>query len=427
MIVVKGKEREMKIQRYKMGVMDIYPILANRTEIENTPLLQVTLKEMVDAEKLYQAVLLAVKRYPLFQCRICAKKEIYLETNPNKITLLHTPIEERPMTFGKLTQEYPWRICYFEKDIVFEWCHGITDGRGGLAFFIEILNFYFNAASEEPPKVELNLGLESFYNKEEKGIPQKKQEKGFKANSLPYIKRGYQTDCHILKVDIKDVLRASKRSDASPATILPPLFSRALRENMDSKVKNKNVTCNIVIDARVPMQFQTMHNCIVSKVITYVDRFDTMDFSLVCTIYRALLELAAQKENIVVAATEMVDLVNMLMGIKPKILRRCILLLVAKIMKHSDSNFTFTYLGKLNLEKKVAEGIADFNIRSWTDFGECNIAALDFNGTLILNICENYKNKNIIPTFIRMCKENGMDIEEIKCMEFEQANYRWDS
>lgn len=318
----------MKIQRYEMGVMDIYPVLANQTEIENNPFLQVTLKEKVDAKKLYQAVLSAVKRYPLFQCRICMEKEIYLETNPNKITLIHTPIEKRPMTFGKLTQEYPWQVCYFETDISFEWCHGITDGRGGLAFFTEILNQYFDTASEEPPKVELKLGLESFYDKEEKGIPQKKQEKGFQANALPYIKRGYRTDCHILKADIQEVLRIAKRSDASPATILPPLFSRALRENMDAKVKNKNVTCNIVIDARVPMQFQTMHNCILSKVITYVDRFDTMDFPLVCTIYRALLELAAQKENIVTASTEMVDMIRLLAGIKPKRLRKWVLRLL---------------------------------------------------------------------------------------------------
>jgi hypothetical protein len=192
---------------------------------------------------------------------------------------------------------------------------------------------------------------------------------------------------------------------------------------MEQTVKNKNVTCNIVIDARVPMQFQTMHNCIVSKVITYVDRFDSMEFELVCTIYRALLELAAQRENIVVEATEKVDLIRLLMGIKPKFLRKCVLHLVAKAMKHSDSNFTFTYLGKLNLEKNVADGIVDFHFRSWTDFGECNIAAADFNGTLILNICENYQNKKIVPTFIRLCKEVGIHVEEVECIEFEQANY----
>ena len=417
----------MELQRYELGVMDIYPILANKTEIENNPFLQVKLKDKVNPEKLYQAVTCALKRHPLFQCRICIEKEIYLETNTKKITLIHTPIEERPKAFGKATQEYPWQVCYYEKDISFEWCHGITDGRGGLAFFMDILNNYFDVVCEEPPSMEFNLGLESFYNKEEKGIPQKKQAQGFQANALPYIKRGYRTDCHILKTDIKEVLYVARKSDASPATIIPPLFSKALRERMDKKVKNKNVTCNIVIDARVPMRFQTMHNCILSKVITYVDNFDSMEFSLVCTIYRAILELAAQKENITVEATENVDLINLLMGIKPRILRKGVLRLVAKVMKHSDSNFTFTYLGKLNLEKNVADGIEDFNFRSWTDFGECNIAAVDFNGTLILNICENYKDKNIIPTFIRLCKEHGIHIEEAECLEYEQANYRMDA
>ena len=54
------------------------------------------------------------------------------------------------------------------------------------------------------------------------------------------------------------------------------------------------------------------------------------------------------------------------------------------------------------------KGISDFSFRSWTDFGECNLAAVDFGGTLVLTICENFYNKDIIKDFIDICDEKGI-------------------
>ena len=91
-------------------------------------------------------------------------------------------------------------------------------------------------------------------------------------------------------------------------------------------------------------------------------------------------------------------------------------------MKHTDSNFVFTYLGKMDLSEEVMKGISDFSFRSWTDFGECNLAAIDFNGTLILNICENFYNKEIIKDFINICNEMGIHFEIDS--EYEYENIR---
>jgi hypothetical protein len=411
-------------KQYTMGVMDIYPIVANRTEIENNPFLQIVLKEKVDPDRLKKAVNDAILRFPLFGCRIVYEKGYKLESNEKEIVLIQASTEERPLEFGNNTNGYPWQLCYDEASFSLEWCHGITDGRGGYSFFVEIINQYFGVASEVILEPALELGLESFYNPEEKGLSQKKQPAGFKASAVPFFKRGYQTDCHILKASMKEVLAVAKKNDASPATILPPLFSKAIRKFISPSAKNKNVSCNVVIDCRGPMGMETMHNCIVSKNITYIDRFDTMDFPLVSTIYRTILDLAVQKENIVVEATNMVKMLKPIVSVKPRILQRGVAHIVAKVLKHADSNFTFTYLGRVNLDEKVMERIEDFNFRSWTDFGECNIAALDLNGTLIMNVCENYKNKSIIPEFIECCKREEIYVTETRCFSFEQANYR---
>ena len=408
--------------KYQMGVMDLYPIAVNKTKIENNPFFQAKLKEPVDAERLHAAVTQSLGEHPLFACTMRYQKGYYLETNEKEFSLIHATEENRPLAFGDVTNGFLWQLCYDEYTVSFEWCHAISDGRGGFAFFSSVLCHYFGVDRSIAPALE--LGLESLYDKEEKGIPEKKQEKGFAANTLPFLKRGYKTDCHILKASMREVLTAAKKSDSSPAAVLPPLVSMALRKHMNPKANNKNVSCNVVIDCRAPMRFQTMHNCIISKNITYTDRYDTMDFALVSTIYRAILDLAVQQENIVKTATETVDMIRPLVSVKPRFLQKIMAKVAAGVMKHSESNFTFTYLGKVDLPDEVMAGLADFHFRSWTDFGECNIAAIDFGGTLILNICENYLDKGIIPDLIDICSKVGIHLEKVNELTYEQANLR---
>ena len=71
--------------------------------------------------------------------------------------------------------------------------------------------------------------------------------------------------------------------------------------------------------------------------------------------------------------------------------------------------------------------ISDFTFRSWTDFGECNLAAIDFDGTLVLNICENFYNKKVIQDFIDLCNEVGIHFEVEREYEYEQANLRMET
>lgn len=417
----------MEKARYELGVMDLYPIVCNKTMIENNPYLQVELKDDAEPSRLYKAVSAALECFPLFGCTMKYDKKYYLETNEKDFELINKAPDERPLEFGDNTNGYLWQLCYYGKTITFEWCHAITDGRGGYEFFTAVLCNYFNCPVEKPQEFPLELGLESIYDEKENGIPQKNQPAGFKASDLEYINRGYKTDCHILRVPMTQVLCVSKKNDASPASVLPPLFSMALRKHIPQSAKNRNVTCNMPVDCRGIVKKPTMHNFIVSKVITYTDKYDGLEFSLVSTIYRALIDVAVQPENIVKEATDKVKLLKPITSVRPKALLKLLAKIIAGMMKHSDSNFTFTYLGKLSLPQPVMEGINDFHFRSWTDFGECNIAAIDVGGTLVLNICENYKNKSIIPDFIEICRETGIDFVETQTLEFEQANLRMKS
>ena len=409
-------------KRYQLGVMDLFPIAINKTCMENSPFFKVQFVEKVDVERLYNAVKCALKDHPLFGCTIVYDKQYYLEEHDKDFSFYNVNEENRPLIYGDATNGFLWQICYDDYHVIFEWCHAISDGRGGYEFFASILSHYFNV--ERPVELNLNLGLESLYDKKEEGIPQKKQPNGFKAKHMPYMKRGYRTDCHILKVPMKEVLSVSKKNDSSPAAVLPPLFAMAMRKNLSERIKNRNVCCNVIIDCRTPMKFKTMHNCVLSKKITYIDEYDKLDFALVSTIYRSLIDLAVQPENIVCEATKMVDTIKSLVSIKPRFLQKAVTNIVTKSMKHTDSNFVLTYLGKMDLGEEVMKGISDFSFRSWTDFGECNLAAADFSGTLVLNICENFYDKKVIKDFIDICNEVGIHFEIESEYEYEQANLR---
>lgn len=410
--------------RYEPGVMDVYPIVCIKTEIENSPFFQVSLKTEVDSARLYEAVKEALKRFPVFACTVKYDGKYYFETNDREFILINKAPPERPTEFGDNTNGFLWQICYYENTITFEWSHGVTDGKGGCEFFSAILLSYFDVPCEAPFEYTLEKGLESIYDENEKGIPQKKQPAGFKASELAWFRRGYTTDCHILRAPMSQVLSVAKKNDASPASVLPPLFSMALRRHISPDAKNRNVSCSMPVDCRGVMKKTTMQNFIVAKNITYVDKYDKLDFALVSTIYRAFLDLAVQPENIIKEATDKVKLLRILTGVRPAFLQRLVAGAVAKLMKHSESNFTFTYLGKLQLPEKVMNEIQDFYFRSWHDFGECNIAAVDVNGMLTLNICENYVNKQIIPSFIEISRDLGIDFVESQCFEFTQANLR---
>ena len=409
-------------KRYQLGVMDLFPIAINKTCMENSPFFKVQFVEKVDVERLYDAVKCALKDHPLFACTIVYDKQYFLEEHDKEFRFFNVSEENRPLTYGDDTNGFLWQICYDDYHVIFEWCHAVSDGRGGYEFFASILSYYFDV--KRPVELNLDLGLESLYDKKVKGIPQKKQPQGFKAKHMPYMKRGYKTDCHILKVPMKEVLAVSKKNDSSPAAVLPPLFSMAMRKNLSKKIKNRNICCDIIIDCRTPMKFKTMHNCVLSKKITYIDKYDKMDFSVVSTIYRSLIDLAVQPENIVNEATKMVNTIKTLVSIKPRFLQKAFANILTKIMKHTDSNFVLTYLGRIDLGEEVMKGISDFTFRSWTDFGECNLAAVDFGGTLVLNICENFYNKQIIKDFIDICNTTGIHFKIEREYEYEQANLR---
>lgn len=387
---------------YKLGVLDKYPIVTKGTAIENVPRITVEIDEAVDGRKLKQALCDALSAFPIFKTKFAFEREYKLVENSAEYVIYNVSEEKLPKYYGKSTNYYPWRLSYWENTVTFEWCHGVSDGKGGAAFFSDIINRYFGGHVDLP--LCIKPGIDSFYDPNEKGIPQKKQLSGFGRSALKIDKDLEKANLHILRTDMENIMSIAKRSDASPATVIPPLFSKALRECMPVK---KNVKASIVVDVRNTMRHFTMQNCIITKEITYFDRFDEMPMELVSTIYRSILDIAVQRENIIKESTKLVKLLGMLVNIKSRVLSDIIMKPAAKIAKNMLCDFTLTYLGKVVFTPEAGAHIKDLRARSWCDMGYSNICAYDLNGVFVMNIVENYTDKTVIPKFMEILKEYG--------------------
>ena len=412
--------------RYELGNADKYFMAVNGTVMENTPFFKAVIDETVDRDRLLTSIKAALRYHPLFNCRLSYDREYYLEDNDGEeIVIFNTDTDSRPKEFGKNTNGYLFQICYFKNTISLEWCHAVTDGRGAIRFFSTVLDAYFGLEMPEPPKeFPLKPGYESIYDKSVKPFGQIRQPSGFGAGDMKVIKNGYKCTSHVLKVPTEEVMRVAKKTDSSPAAVIVPLFCRALRKHIPEKAGNRNVSCGIVVDCRAPMKMETMHNFISNKVITYQDRFDSYDLPKLSTVYRSILDVFVQPENIIRACTDLKSSTDFLYNLRPLKLQRAVTKIVGRIVKRTMNNIEFTYIGRVPFSEEVKRHLEGFDFRSWPDNGDCVVAAVDLNGTLILDVCENYADKGVVGSFIDICKVHGLNVEEAETMIFEQANVR---
>jgi len=410
--------------RYNLGCMDKYPIEAACSVIENCPLYKVTFNNFIDPIKLEAAVLKALDSYPLFKTQVRFDHEYYLRTNNKPLVILECKEEDRPKTFGKNTNGYPFRICYYQKEMCFEWQHGITDGSGAIDFLKQILLSYFDCDTDNRSNNFLVApGLEPFFDKKEKGKNFEEDPLGFRNKDFKPERKGYTTNCHKIVCDTEEILRVTHLCKTSITTCIAILFSQALRLHLPQDIKNRNVAVNIDMDLRKTLNYETMHNCIEIKRLTYTDEYDKMSFTSIGKIYKEKLDNARVPENIVRILTDRVKTFRWVHCLPGRPLLRLCYKIGGPIFKHSDSNLTITYPGRLDLPEDIMKKIDNLELKVWHDIGECMIAAVDFKGKFTLQITENYIEKGIVEDFIKLAKKVGIHFKNLGCSEFTQSHF----
>ena len=403
--------------------MDQYPIEAAGSTIENNPMYRVFFKQPIDPIRLEESFLKAIKSYPLFGTKVAFDQEYYLIDNDKQLKIIKAKEDERPRNFGRNTNDYPWMVCYEGKKMTFEWLHGITDGAGALDFLKQMLVYYCKGAEVPKAKTLVAPGLEPFFDKNEKGINYAEEEGGFDIKNLPTLNRGYVSDYYCLKANTQEILALAKNTKSSVAPIMAALFAKALRMHLPASCKNKNVACNVVMDLRRPLNYATMHNCSEYKRITLTDYRNNLSYASLFKEYKHVLDEARLKPNIIRIITDRVKMFKMYHILPSKPFLKFCVKMVGLLMKNRDCNFVLTYPGKIDLPDDIKDKIDNIDFKVWHDFGQCILAAVDYEGNFNLNISINYQEKGIVEDFIKLSHGVGINWEVIETGLMEQSHF----
>lgn len=409
--------------KVRLSFKDLIMHALTGSKAEITPCHYFVFKENIDPKKLHEAVKKSLELYPLMACTIVYDKGYYFETTTNLYPIFNCKEEDRPRSFRKGTNGYLWSISYYENKLCIDICHSLSDGRGWMYFIESIIDSYFNGMSNK--NIVDEKIMEDAIDKKAKGYFKKKQEKGYKRSDIQYVNNNDATaNCHLLVTDMKQVLDAAHKVEASPVTIIAPLFSQTLRDFIKPGAKNRNVSCIVPVDTRAILKYNNSHNSISEAYFTYIDKFDNVDISQLSTIYRAMLDLQVQPESISESVRNQMKMYQPILKLLNPFTFKPISKIGGKIAKETQCNFVITYLGKTTFDPIVYESIEKYYWRSWHQFQDCNIAALDYNGKLYITITENYeKGDEIANNFINRCKSVGIDIKEIDKKEVFQVLY----
>ena len=172
---------------------------------------------------LEKALNAALSAFPLMKTEIAYEGGVCFKTNDRPLPILSCPISERPKTLGKGANGYLWRLTYYDRTVYLDTAHNISDGRGWLLFFTALINAYFGV-SPAKMAVQNDKSLEEMLIPNAESFVKRKPERGYSRKTVAFCK---ETRCHYLTADIKQVLAAVHKIDASPATVFAPLFSNS--------------------------------------------------------------------------------------------------------------------------------------------------------------------------------------------------------
>ena len=403
--------------KFNTGVLEKYYIKTVGTKLENNPAIKIVMKEEVNGELLKEAFLEAVERFPLFGSVLKYDKDYNFQTLEEMVNIYNVNFDERPTSFGSCNDGLLYQLSYYENEILFEWSNIVTDEKGALLFFGILLDYY-TGQELEPVHYPLPLehAIEYFMDKKATNVKQVQEIPGFNQKDLPYDKELRNTNVHILKVKKEEVFKIITKEEKNTTAVLVPLFSRALRKHLKDTAKSKNVKVNVRLDVRNTEEIHSYRNCLITNHITYVDRYDNLDINHVHTIYNTFLNLAEDLDAIKLACTQTYHRLQALNTIRPKFLVKPII----NSIKHKDSNYTYTNLGKIPFSKEAMAFIESVHINSDPTYGECAINVYELDEYLYLNISENYLDKEIISTFINICSEFEINLEEIDNYVFKE-------
>ncbi len=407
----------MKDKFLTMGLENAPQIYLSGLRFSSCPNVKIILNEEVSIEALQFAVEMAQKRYFLLGCKIVEQDDLYkFARNDNAIIIKNMNYEE-DKTLGKETNEYPWLITYFDNYFVFTFSHSLFDGVGSMEIIKTILYYYAkfqgvkldNIANvktldddiEKMMDEELELSLETYNDKS--AVPFKEKQ-NLTPSDIPKEKimtEDEKSSQYTVTIDVNTLIPTLKKYETTPFAILVPLIARSLKHlyNENSAI----IQTVTVVNSRPFVGSKTLRNFISLATIDYIcEKMDSMPLERVSTIFRSILDVKINRENIVSSLTSRYEGSSRLQQL-PLAQREQVL--KSNMSKMVTSALSFSYTGKITLPPQLEAMVKNIEVSVDSPLSPIMIEVIGYQNKLTLVFTNRLKDTSYLDKFLEYLDE----------------------
>lgn len=386
--------------------------------------LSAILYEQVDKDILNDAVNVVLNRFPTFKVKL--NRGIfwyYLEENKNPFYVTEEPGYFLKHIDEKQSNNYLFRVFYFENKITLSIFHALTDGTGGLELLKAIVFEYlilkgYNIKAEGALKTiyspstkeeSIDKFLQVFDNKISK--PQKEYP-AFKINGTPFSKEGMGIISG--RVKIEQIKALSKKYNVTITTFVSALVAYLVYENFikGQKVKNKMVKVLVPVNMRKIYPTDTVRNF---ALFTRPGH----DFSTEITLEECIksfdeqLKECLKKENLdKILYSNVKTEKNILLKITPLFLKDLAIKIAYTKVGDVLHTTTVSNLGIVELPTGVKKYVKDFIFAIGTSFTAKSALCLSsYQDNLNITFTREYVENNLEKAFFQYLTNNGVEVE----------------
>ena len=225
--------------RAQIDTGGLLQFITGKKEQSPTVLLEYTLDQNIDKDRLQNALERALDVFALFKVRIVLtdqKMPLY-EDNPNRPQVYE--YDRQQHFFGKESEGYLFRLYYSEDKVILSAHHMLSDFHGLYNFMKCILGFYFEI--DQSGLIDLDPSdtrdpYELFRSKEQPSLSRSGKWKN--EIIIPHemkFHRGERTDYSRLSFSLSEILSRTKKAESSVFPFFSWIISKAIAKEYDGK------------------------------------------------------------------------------------------------------------------------------------------------------------------------------------------------
>ncbi len=371
----------------------------------------VTLKTEIDEEILNQALDQTLLLFPNFNVHL--KKGFfwyYLEEAQkiNKVTQENLPICFRVYNNSN---DFLYRVSYYQKRINLEVSHILSDGRGCALFFRSLVMYYlkikycmdFQISTDSSYMEKSEDSFLKYYKK-----TRKTREK--RGSIYTYSGRRFKNRTRYLEahLEVKEILKLAHSYDSTLTSFMVSILIDSCKEVMSERELKKMIKIEIPVDLREYFKSSSSKNYFAMTSVCY--RFQSRDDTLEDIIKSVNKQL---KENLVLE--KLSERVNQMVAFEQNLFCRVAPLfvknIVLKVIDSFSSKMSTTCVSNVGKMRFDAEFIPYIeNVNAFTSTNYFQFVICSFENDLSIGISSKYRYHEIIKNFCNYFSRQGLSM-----------------